>query len=355
MNDKFNKIFKNKRIIITGHTGFKGSWLTFWLHQIGANILGISKNIHGKPNHFKELYLKKKIKSVYLDIANQRELKKKILKFKPDYIFHLAGQSMVKRSYDDPKLTFLTNSLGTLSLLETLRSYKRRCNVILITSDKVYKNLEIKRGYKETDVLGGKDPYSGSKAAAETIIHSYFSSFFSKQKKIRIAIARAGNVIGGGDWNENRLIPDCVKAWSKKKKEIIRNANSTRPWQNVLDVVNGYLILATKLNKNVKFHGEIFNFGPSKEENFTVIQVVKYIEKYWDNIKWKIKKSSFFESKLLKLNSNKAQRLLKWKCKLSLKESLKITIEWYKKYYQKKNVYKISLETLKKYLDHKKP
>ncbi len=145
------------------------------------------------------------------------------------------------------------------------------------------------------------------------------------------------------------------KSLVKKKKVIIRNANSTRPWQNVLDVVNGYLILATKLNKNVKFHGEIFNFGPSKEENFTVIQVVKYIEKYWDNIKWKIKKSSFFESKLLKLNSNKAQRLLKWKCKLSLKESLKITIEWYKKYYQKKNVYKISLETLKKYLDHKKP
>ena len=145
------------------------------------------------------------------------------------------------------------------------------------------------------------------------------------------------------------------KSLVKKKKVIIRNANSTRPWQNVLDVVNGYLILATKLNKNVKFHGEIFNFGPSKEENFTVIQVVKYIEKYWDNIKWKIKKSSFFESKLLKLNSNKAQRLLRWKCKLSLKESLKITIEWYKKYYQKKNVYKISLETLKKYLDHKKP
>ena len=200
---------------------------------------------------------------------------------------------MVKKSYDDPILTFLTNSFGTLNLLETLRSYKRRCNVVLITSDKVYKNLEIKRGYKETDVLGGKDPYSGSKAAAETIIHSYLSSFFSKQKKIRIAIARAGNVIGGGDWNDNRLIPDCVKAWSKKRKVIIRNANSTRPWQNVLDVINGYLTLAIKLNKNAKFHGETFNFGPSKEENFTVIQVVKYIEKYWDNIKWKIKKFFF--------------------------------------------------------------
>ena len=217
MSDKFNKTFKNKRIVITGHTGFKGSWLTFWLHQYGTRILGISQNIHGKPNHFKELNLKKKIKSVYIDIANQRELKK-VLKFKPDYIFHLAGQSMVKKSYDDPILTFLTNSFGTLNLLETLRSYKRRCNVVLITSDKVYKNLEIKRGYKETDVLGGKDPYSGSKAAAETIIHSYLSSFFSKQKKIRIAIARAGNVIGGGDWNDNRLIPDCVKAWSKKEK-----------------------------------------------------------------------------------------------------------------------------------------
>ena len=353
MQKTFFKTFKNKTIIVTGHTGFKGSWLTLWLYSIGAKVIGISKNIHGEPSHFKELKLKN-VKNYFLDIKNLKKVKNIFKKHQPDYVFHLAGQSMVKKSYGEPVETFITNSIGTLNVLDSLKSLKKKCKAVLITSDKVYKNFEISRGYREDDELGGKDPYSSSKAVAELIIHSYFSSFIGKNGNIKIAVARAGNVIGGGDWNKNRLIPDCVRAWSKNKKLIIRNPRSTRPWQNVLDVVRGYMILATKLNSSRRVNGEVFNFGPNQNKNFSVIQVVKFSKVFWKNVNWSIKNrsdSKFFESRLLKLNSQKSRKLLGWKCKLNLRQSLNFTINWYKSYYKskRKNVYDISINSLKKY------
>ena len=243
--------FKGKKVIITGHTGFKGSWLTIWLLHLGAKIIGISNGIPTKPSNFESNQLKKKINHQNFDIKNKIKLQRLINIHKPDFIFHLAAQSLVKKSYAKPSLTFETNSFGTLTLLDVLKDYKIKkiCSVVIITSDKSYKNLELNRGYKEDDLLGGHDPYSASKACAELIIQSYFSSFLIKNKNLKISVARAGNVIGGGDWSENRLIPDCIKSIKNKKKLLIRFPNSTRPWQHVFEAIYGYMLLALKQKK----------------------------------------------------------------------------------------------------------
>lgn len=348
------KIFKNKTVLVTGHTGFKGSWLTAWLVMLGAKVIGVSINIPSTPSHFKSINLKKKINHKIADIRNLKSLKKIFKKHKPDYVFHLAAQSLVKKSYLKPIYTWQTNTLGTLNVLESLRQIKKECVVVLITSDKSYKNLEIKRGYNENDILGGKDPYSASKASAEMAIQSYINSYFLIGKtKIKIAVARAGNVIGGGDWSEDRLIPDCVKSWAKNKKVLIRNPKSTRPWQHVLEAVYGYLVLAGKLKKNKKIHGEIFNFGPNNKKNYNVIALVKQMKKFWRNVSWSVekrRKENFFESSLLKLNSNKAKIKLKWKCILSFSETINMVTTWYKNYYIKPSeIQKISFEQIKEY------
>ena len=349
-----NKSFwKGKRVLITGHTGFKGSWLTSWLVSLGAKVVGLSINIPSNPSHFKAIKLQNKINHKRIDIRNLRLLKKTFKKYQPDYVFHLAAQSLVKRSYSDPIYTWETNTVGTLNVLESLRELRKNCIAVLITSDKSYKNLEIKRGYSENDILGGKDPYSASKASAELAIQSYISSFFpSKKTKVLIGIARAGNVIGGGDWSENRLIPDCVKSWSKNRKVLIRNPQSTRPWQHVLEATWGYLLLASNLKKNKKFHGEAFNFGPNYR-NYKVIFLLQIIKKFWKKISWKVarkNKKNFYESNMLKLNSNKAKTQLKWKCILSFKETIAMTVDWYKSYYSKpKKVYETSFNQIKEY------
>jgi CDP-glucose 4,6-dehydratase len=353
MKNNFKNSFKKKKILITGHTGFKGSWLTLWLSSLGAKVYGISLNIPTKPSNFETLKLHKKCTSSNLNINNLSALKKKILKIKPDYIFHLAAQALVKKSYDDPINTFQSNTVGTLNLLESLKFLKKKCTVILITSDKSYKNLELKRGYKETDILGGHDPYSASKAAAEIIIQSYIHSFFKKKNNnVSIGIARAGNVIGGGDWSHNRLIPDCVKSWSKNKKVQIRNPLSTRPWQHVLEALGAYLMFSISLRKNKKLHGEIFNFGPSKKNNNNVIQLVKKMSKCWKKVSWQISKENknFYESNLLKLNCEKANKLLKWKTFLNFNETATITSEWYRDFYKKKiDMTKLSLKQIQDY------
>ncbi len=338
----FKNIFKNKKILITGHTGFKGSWLTLWLVKLDAKVIGISDRIPTNPSHYQLLRLNKKVKNYKLDLIDLINLKRIIRREKPDFIFHLAGQSLVKRSFNNPKSTFDTNTIGTLNLLECLRELKKKCIAILITSDKVYKNLEIKKGYKENDLLGGTDPYSASKAAAELVIQSYIKSFFSKKNnRTFIAIARAGNVIGGGDWSDDRLIPDCVKSWSKNKSLKIRNPFSTRPWQHVLEAINGYLTLAQKLSQNEKLHGEAFNFGPKKNSDFDVITVIKFMKKSWGKISWSKtnnKNKGHKESKLLKLNSLKAKKKLNWKCILSFAETIYLVAEWYKEFYTNKNI-----------------
>ena len=334
----FIKTFKDKKVVITGHTGFKGSWLTAFLSTFDCKIFGLSNNIPSSPSHFQLLKFNKKIKNYKIDIRDLKNLKKIIKKIRPDFIFHLAAQSLVKTSYEEPVLTFSTNSIGTLNILESIRFVNKKCNVILVTSDKSYKNLEIKKGYKETDLIGGEDPYSASKGCAELIIQSYIKSFYNN-KKIQIVVGRAGNVIGGGDWSKDRLIPDCFKSWSKKNISLIRNPNSTRPWQHVIEVVYGYILLAKKLDENSKLNGQIFNFGPSYKKNYKVKEILVYFRSLWNLCRWRFikKKTNHKESVLLKLNSNKAFKILKWKTILNFREILVYTLEWYKEYYLNKS------------------
>ncbi len=335
MNYKF---FKNKKILVTGHTGFKGSWLVAWLNILGCKIMGISLSPGRKENHFKILKKNLEIIDKRIDIRNIKSLRKEILKFKPDIVFHLAAQAIVSTSYDYPKKTFETNVIGTLNLLSVLSELKRKCVAVLVTSDKCYKNIEVKRGYKETDELGGDDFYSSSKASAELVINSFYKSFIkNKNKFLLISTARAGNVVGGGDWSKNRLIPDCIKYWSKNQTVILRNPKATRPWQHVLEALSGYLHLAYELNKNNKLNGESFNFSNNEIKNFTVLDFIKGIKKYWKKANWKVKKISFFyESTLLQLNNSKAKKILKWENKLKLGETIKLVGEWYQAFYKSK-------------------
>ena len=333
MSNNYMNSFNGKKIIVTGHTGFKGSWLSFWLNKLGANVLGISNQVLTHPSFFEACNIKKKINSSILDIRNFKKLQKKILNFKPDYIFHLAAQALVKKSYDQPLLTWESNTLGTINLLETLRNYKKKCTVIIITSDKAYKNLELKRGYKENDILSGTDPYSASKACADIAAQSYIECFF-KNSPVRVAIGRAGNVIGGGDWSKDRFIVDCFKSWVKNKPVLIRSPNATRPWQHVLEALNGYLKLAIKLNNNKKLNGQIYNFGPDKKSNYKVIDILKLIKKNWKEVSWIIKKDNKLkETILLKLNSTKAKKSLGWRNVLTINQTVELIIDWYKNYY----------------------
>ncbi len=347
-------IFKNKTVIITGNTGFKGSWLSLWLKVLGAKVIGISKDNPTKPSNFQILKLNKVIKNYKCDLTNFKKLNRIILKNKPDFFFHLAAQALVKKSYANPLLTWNSNLIGTVNVLESLRFLNKKCTAVIITSDKSYKNLEIKRGYVEDDQLGGYDPYSASKGAAEFSIRSYVKCYFNKKSKIKIGIARAGNVIGGGDWSDDRLIPDCIKSWSFGKKVKIRNPNSTRPWQNVLEALSGYILLAAKLYSNSKLHGEAFNFGPNNKHNYTVKSIINEINIVWPSAKWSVvaSKSKFKESNLLKLNCQKARSKVNWKSVLTFRENVSMTIEWYKSYYNKESnidIKKFSENQIKKF------
>ena len=346
------KVFKSKKVLITGHTGFKGSWLSLCLRYLGANVLGISKNIPSSPSNFLSSNIDKIVKSKTLDIKKIDKIKAAINRFQPDFIFHLAAQSLVGVSYEKPLITWNSNLMGTVNILETLKEFKKRVTVVIITSDKSYKNVEKKSGYKETDLLGGEDPYSASKSAAEIAINSYFNSFLKKKKNINIGIARAGNVIGGGDWSKDRLIPDCIRSWSKKRKVEIRNPNSTRPWQHVLEAVWGYVFFAYKLKLNNKLNGQAFNFGPKSKKNYKVSELLKVIQSYWSDVNYNYPKNrkKFNESKLLKLNCSKAKKLLKWESVLNFNETAKLTADWYYSYYFKnKRTQAISLDQIKNF------
>lgn len=348
---QLKKTFYKKKVVVTGHTGFKGSWLALWLNKLGANVLGLSLNVPTLPSFYKSTKLSNKIRSKKIDIRDLNKLSTQINKFKPDFIFHLAAQSLVKKSLEDPIKTWETNTLGTINVLESIKKLKNKCTVVLITSDKCYKNLEINRGYKENDVLGGKDPYSASKASAELAIESYIQSFFvNKTKNLNIGIARAGNVIGGGDWSKNRLIPDCMKSIKKYRKLELRSPNSTRPWQHVLEAISGYLYLAYNLNNYKSINYEAFNFGPEKSNNHSVLDLIKSMKKNWNIIRWVIlKEKKFDESKLLRLNISKANKILKWKPILTFEETSKMVVDWYREYYNNKNMYSFSLEQINNY------
>ena len=328
--------FKGAKILITGHTGFKGAWLTAWLKKIGAKVIGVSLKDLNELSHFNVAHISDGIKDYRLDIRDQNALNEIVVNEKPDFVFHLAAQALVRSSYEDPLETWTTNVLGTLNILESLRLLDKICHAVIITSDKCYDNVEWVWGYKETDALGGPDPYSASKGAAELAIRSHIKSFFPKDGKVRIASARAGNVIGGGDWSQDRIIPDCVKAWSKNKLVKLRNPYATRPWQHVLEPLSGYLRLAISLANEPSMHGESFNFGPPAKQNQSVLELVEAMACHWDKVKWKdvskLEKGPY-ESGLLKLNCDKALALLNWSAVMDFEDTVKMTAKWYSDFY----------------------
>ena len=347
-----NKTFKNKVVLVTGHTGFKGTWLIAWLELLGAKVTGISVDIPTNPSHFVKSKLSKKINDLRFDIKSNK-VSKTIKKLKPDFIFHLAAQSLVTKSFDDPILTWNTNVLGTANVLQSLIKHNKKCVALFITSDKCYDNKEWEWGYRETDQLGGSDLYSGSKAATEILINSYKHSFFSNNKFIKIASARAGNVIGGGDWSSNRIIPDIIRGWNKNEDVLIRNPSATRPWQHVLEPLSGYLALAAHMYKNKDLHGEAFNFGPSDGQINTVSNVINAIKEYLPKNALRLKKANIImnEHHYLKLNCDKALNLLNWNASLNFEETIKFTMEWYLKYYNNPNhVYDTTMKQIKEYI-----
>ena len=327
--DQLKKFWRKKKVFITGHTGFKGSWLCIILNNLGSKVHGYALKPEKNSLFNKSKIIKNLASNNYSDINNIKKLKKILKQTKPEIIFHLAAQPLVLESYRKPLETFSTNIIGTLNLLESIRTVKSIKSVVIITTDKVYKIDKKNKEYKEHDQLGGFDPYSASKVGAEIVVDSYIKSFFRNtflQKKI--STVRAGNVVGGGDFSKNRLVPDIIKAINNKKKLIIRNPNHVRPWQHVLDPLIGYLILAEKQYKNqISDFKHYWNFGPNKGNFKKVIDVVKYIKKK-EGLNYILKKTSLKEAGVLKLNSLKAKKKLKWLCKWDLIETLNKTIEW---------------------------
>lgn len=332
--------FKNKKVLITGHTGFKGSWLSLWMSMLGAEVYGISISIPTEPSHFELLKLNIK-DDIRMNIYSSKKIADVISKVKPDYIFHLAAQPLVAHSYQNPLETFKTNVVGTANLLDALRKLKNECVAVIITSDKSYDNLEISRGYHEDDKLGGSDPYSGSKGAAELVINSYTKSFFN-DSNIRVGVGRAGNVIGGGDWAKNRIIPDAIRSIENKQSLIIRSPNATRPWQHVLEPLSGYISLAIDLKNSNNNNGQAFNFGPSFKEDYTVQDVLIELNKTLVKLNWKIEETNRFkESTLLKLDCNKARNSLNWTSTLNFKKTISFTSIWYLEYLNKNKNLKV--------------
>ncbi|MBT5633879.1 MAG: CDP-glucose 4,6-dehydratase [Nitrospina sp.] len=338
MNTLFHTIYKNKTVLITGHTGFKGSWLSVWLSSIGANVVGLSLNIPTTPSNFEASEVNKVLVDHRVDVRDSIKLREVIQESQPDFVFHLAAQALVRPSYESPLETIATNALGSANLLDALRILSKPVVAVMITSDKAYDNIEWVWGYRETDRLGGKDPYSASKGMAELAIHTFVESFFKvPESTVRVGITRAGNVIGGGDWAVDRVVPDCMTAWSQNEVVDIRSPDSTRPWQHVLEPLSGYLTLGAELTKKTEIHGEAYNFGPPAHQNHSVRELINEMTKYWDNIRWNdISKNRehLHEAGLLKLNCDKALFDLNWQPTLHFSETVRMTVEWYKNYYQ---------------------
>ena len=330
------EVYQNKRVFITGHTGFKGSWLLQMLSLMGATIKGYSLDPKNVPNLYGLIKGQNLCESVIADIRNQDRLKKEIVDFQPDYIFHLAAQPLVRMSYQHPLETFETNIIGTANLLEGVRQLDKPCQVIIITTDKVYYNNEWVFPYRENDRLGGYDPYSASKAGAEIIVDSYRKSFFHPEQYERhlkcIAVARAGNVIGGGDWSMDRIIPDIVRALSHNEPVLIRNPKAVRPWQHVMEPLYGYLLLGGKLIEDPVNFSDAFNFGPYLDDTLTVKELVESSITIWGKGEYQIENSSgqLHEAGLLKLDISKAAAILGWKPKMNALKAISLSVDWYK-------------------------
>ena len=339
----FDNFFKNKSVLVTGHTGFKGSWLSLWLYELGAKVTGLGLSPNTEPSHFELIRLQDLIAHTEGDIRNDEVVRRAFEKAKPEIVFHLAAQPLVRDSYDDPKTTFDTNIGGTVNVLEAIRSCSSVKAAVVVTSDKCYENKECVWGYRENDPMGGHDPYSASKGATEIVCASYFRSFFAKKAlgpHIGFATARAGNVIGGGDWAKDRIIPDCIRALSKGEPIGVRNPNATRPWQHVLDPLSGYLLLTQRLLEDPERFSGSWNFGPIENSHIRVIDIVNKFIAAWGDGKTQTIPSEAnvpHEAHLLRLCIDKAIHELQWKPLLGGGDSIDWTVGWYKAWHISNN------------------
>ena len=348
-----SKFWKGKKVFLTGHTGFKGSWFAIFLNLLGAKVAGYSLKPNVNPNLYDLAKLDKEIyKNTFGDIRDYSKLKNSIKTFSPDFVVHMAAQSLVRESYVNPKYTYEVNTLGTVNVLNILNELKFIKSALIITTDKVYLNNNKKIHYEENDLLGGFDPYSNSKSCAELVVNSYNQSFF-EEKNIFVATARAGNVIGGGDFSKDRILPDYIRSLLKKKRLILRSPNSIRPWQHVIDPLYGYLLLLMKLYKKETITNNGFNFGPKKSNNKSVNDVINLINKDFKNSVRVIKKikssKNYHESKILMLNSDKSKKILNWQTKYNLEQSIKLTSFWFKEFIAKKNILKLTQNQINNY------
>lgn len=332
-----DNFYKGKKVFITGHTGFKGSWLALWLANMGAQVTGYALEPVVQPNIYNLCNVKENIKSIIGDIRNQKQLYQSMFEAKPEIVFHLAAQALVPYGYEYPVETFETNVMGTVNILESVRRIGSIKSVILVTTDKCYRNQESFWGYRENDPLGGYDPYSSSKACSELVIEAYRNSYFNKNDYkihgVGIASVRAGNVIGGGDFSEKRLIPDIVKSILSEEEILLRNPNAIRPWQHVLEPLSGYLELAKRLYEEGGSYSEAWNFGPTDTVNYSVKNIVdKMINLWGKTLKISVEKNSIYETNSLKLDVYKANQYLGYKSRLTMDETLEWVVEWYQKY-----------------------
>ena len=352
MNPTF---WRGKRVLITGHTGFKGSWLSLWLANLGAHVTGYALGPSSSPSLFNLANINSALVNVEADIRNLEQLRKSLAENQPEIVFHLAAQSLVRTSYEDPLLTYETNVMGTANLLESIRGLKLPCSVVNVTTDKCYENKEWYWGYREVDPLGGFDPYSNSKACSELVTASYRSSFFHPSKyekhKVALATARAGNVIGGGDWAKDRLIPDVLKALEDSQTLEIRSPNSVRPWQHVFEPLNGYLMLAEQLHTNGPEFSKAWNFGPNEQDTYTVADVAIKVSQLWGKQNaWRAASGEHpHEANYIKLDSSLARNELGWSPVLCIDKSLKLIVDWEKARLNNVDVRVTSLKQIKDY------
>jgi CDP-glucose 4,6-dehydratase len=346
----FGDVYRDKCVLVTGHTGFKGSWLTLWLRQLGADVVGISLAPETQPNHWNLLGLESSVHHHELDVRQAPEIVRVVQATQPEVVFHLAAQPLVRRSYRDPLETWSINVMGTANVLEACRQTRSVRAILAVTTDKCYENQEWAWGYRETDRLGGHDPYSASKAGSELVAASYRSAFFHADDAPLLATARAGNVIGGGDWSENRLIPDLVRAMAARQSIEIRSPNATRPWQHVLESLSGYLLLGQKLIEGDRKFDGAWNFGPERSGNRTVADVLNRLQIHWPEIRWhQTALQQPHEANLLYLDSAKAHGQLGWQPLWSLDTTLETTADWYRTFQSSQT--SISAQQLAQYVE----